>query len=359
MTAKETLENLIADLRRSTSGVEQLKIIAQAWSTVRKLSRKERVELATHVGLEEAKTLLERFGQPGGVSPARLAEAVLKAERAHPGELNRLLSDLRDSEKRAGALRESVRLAEAALVGVEESTSKPEAEAPAPTSLPKPVLKEAADRRDAPPVPPVPAPKKIDQTAKTGPPPATVPALSQPVLKTRPEPAAPPSPSEKEPLDSRPSEEPTEEFAEQPTPKPAARAAPSTPAIQTPPKPSRPSAGPDLALDSEPTLMGRFRRLNRMARQGLAAQAKVETILQAFPAGWPRRRALAALIRTGALTDVDRFLDAVAQFENPRDEFWCVSALAQSRNLTPQEQEKLLSGVSHNSSRRLLKRISG
>ena len=114
---------------------------------------------------------------------------------------------------------------------------------------------------------------------------------------------------------------------------PQARSAP-TQRVSTRPPVARPIAPAESArtlpeeLRSTPSLTGRFRLLRLHADRICAAPADaVRDILDAFPEGWARRRALQALFRAGVPESREAALALVRELERPTDRRWCLRML--------------------------------
>jgi hypothetical protein len=73
---------------------------------------------------------------------------------------------------------------------------------------------------------------------------------------------------------------------------------------------------------------------------------RLRRLVEAFPAGWARRRALSTLLTAGIPTDFDTALGLVGEtLESPTDRRWCLVSLAGGRDLTPHQQETLLASL--------------
>lgn len=345
MSETGQLGGLIQDLRKSNSRIEQLKILTRAWKTVHGLSQTERLELAKHIGMREGLPLLERLGKPGGVSPAALAQAVFKAEQSSPGQLNQILRDLRTPSSRARGIRESVAMLDSVL----EETAPPAKGVQVNSA--QPPLAPPLVRPDHPTV-------SAGSPAESGLEPASVkspPAETQPT-KPKLEPVSQPVASVQPPL--QPPVERESPFA-------------SLNSVQNPSYPETPAWGRPFGLTEENPLpspqamsatawstsglMKSFRKLDQMIDRESGLEDRLESVLAGLPPGWPRRRALAQLIRTGAVSETSSILAAIAALPSQFDEFWCLSAWLHANEPNRAELEEALRQTRGPAGRRLLK----
>lgn len=102
-------------------------------------------------------------------------------------------------------------------------------------------------------------------------------------------------------------------------------------------------------------LTARFRLLRRrIAEIRRLSPADLRAVLEAFPDGWARRRALVDLIEAGVperTADVLSLLDAL---QSPGDRSWCLGTLADARKLSADERAALLQAAPTAAGRRRL-----
>jgi hypothetical protein len=223
-------------------------------------------------------------------------------------QLPALLADLRDPRRR------SERLSQGALTAVEAALASAPA-APAPKPVPPPPAPVA------PPVPaPVAAPPEPVPVAPPAPPPIVAPPVVEPVVEPPPPPKSPP-------------------------PAPPIRIADGTLAAK---------------LAEARSLTARFHVLRRHLADanGLPADG-LRSIVEAFPDGWARRRALVELLRHGAPAGLGDALGLVAALGSERDRLWCLGTLAEDRALGSQDRETLLAAAPTPTARRRLERRLG
>ena len=236
-----------------------------------------------------------------------------KAQVKGTPHLPELISDLRDPQRRTERLKQGAQaVVQEALAGPPRTAPEPPRPKPAPVAAP------------APPPPPPPAP--VAMTAA-------------------PEPLSPPPPA--------------------PAPPPAvAPPAPEPPTVQAAPParpepPVRPPAESPLVgrLAEASSLTARFQVLRRgMAEtRGLSGEA-LRPVIEAFPDGWARRRALLELLRSGSPIAFRDALGLVETLGSERDRAWCLGALAEDRILAGPDREALLAAVPSPAARRRMER---
>jgi hypothetical protein len=327
--------DLLLQIKEAKSPLARVRVVARAWRAVRSLTPKQRYEVAAQLGLDGADDLIEAIAAHQGTTPpAELMKAVNEVQQMDPATLKSIASRVRDPQQRGGVLKEGLQAIEAALAG---PPAKPAPAPPraAPAALPvtaKPAtswpLREAppAARPSPPPPPSAPAPVLA---------PAPVPA---PAPATPPAPVPVAAPAAPAPAPVRP-------------PEPAPPPRPSIPSAPAPP--ARPALAEHLA--ALPALIVRFRHLRRHLDQvrGLSS-ADLRGVLEVFPDGWARRRALSELIGAGVPARTADVLSLVDALQSPGDRAWCLGALADSRTLSSDERSALLQAAATPAGRRRL-----
>lgn len=323
MQPPSTLPELVAQLGRTYSPFERLKILIRAWALLRKMTPEERMTVAAQLGLDHADDLVEAIAKRSGTqaSPA-LISLIEKAQVKGTAQLPGLIADLRDPGKRAERLRQEAQtLLEEAVPAQPAPSAVPPPPAPQPKAPPPPVPPVAT----APPQPPAPPP----------------PQAPAPVVIAAPEPPSPPPPAEPAPAPKIQETAPVS-----PPPKP-----------QSAPPPVRPTETNPLAaqLALASSLTARFHALRQHLAEVHGASAEpLRSVLEAFPDGWARRRAFLELLRAGVLGSVRDALVLVESLGSERDRLWCLGALADSRSLSDSEKEALLAMVGSAVTRRRL-----
>jgi reactive intermediate/imine deaminase len=108
-------------------------------------------------------------------------------------------------------------------------------------------------------------------------------------------------------------------------------------------------------LAAVPSLTARFRVLRRHLEDlRKASAASLGPVVQAFPDGWARRRALLELFRAGIPGSLEDSLSLVETLESERDRLWCLGALTEAREIAEPERDTLLAAVSSPTARRRL-----
>lgn len=300
--APETLPELLHQLGSTYSPFERLKILSRAWHLLRTMTPQERLVVGTQLGLDHADEVVEAVAKRSGheASPA-LISMIEEAQTQGTAHLPELIADLRDPHRRTERLKQGAQaVVEGALA------------APPPSAKPAPL--RPLPPIEAAPIPPAPKP------APEPPPPA-------------PEPVAPPPP-------------PPVQAAPPPPPKPQPQ-----PVLQ---KTDGVLAG---KLAEAPSLNSRFHVLRRHLKEALGLSGEeLRPVLEAFPDGWARRRALLELLRSGAPAGLEEALGLVEALGAERDRAWCLGALADERPLSARDREALLAAVPTQAARR---RIEG
>lgn len=312
MEPPSTLPDLVDQLGRTHSPFERLKILGRAWKLLRSMTPDQRMLVAARLGLDHADDVVEAIAKRSGqqASPA-LISMIERAQAKGTPHLPELIADLRDPKRRIERLKQgAVAVAEGALSG-EAAPQAPRSTAATP---PKPQ-----------PAPP-PAPPRREEAAQ--------PVLGQAVPAAIPEPAPPPPPPA-----------PPVSKASPPRPEPVLSASDSSLAAR---------------LAEAPALTSRFRLLRRHLGDARGTSAAgLRSVLEGFPDGWARRRALLALLRGGFPVS---FRDALALVETlgaDRDRLWCLGALADSGNVQEGDREALLAVAGSPTARRRLERRLG
>ncbi|MEP0775313.1 MAG: hypothetical protein HRF46_13225 [Acidobacteriota bacterium] len=328
MSDATELGDLLFQLRAVDTPLKKLKVLAHAWRTVRRLTPRERRDIAAHIGLEEAERLIEQMGMKNGpITPALLLEAIHGAEQADPVKLRALLASLRDREARRELLQQGLAAASAALA------PEPAAAMPSPPWLP-PALGE----------------EPIDE------------ALREKADESR-EPRASPSPPPPPPRD----EPPFTHSNELVTPTNPVNATARPPEANPPwgePLASLPVAEKSQSLRHAlpPTgqrlpgmLLNRLVALHR-DRHRLASLPFAErlALAECFPDGWQRRRAVQALLAASTSPDPEETVALLATLAAERDRIWCVSQLLATGNVREPQLDQLLALIDSPRARRRL-----
>jgi len=334
----QTLPELLQQLKRTFSPYERLKILGRAWGLLRQMTPDERIQAATLLGLDNADELVESIAARSGKAPDQeVLSMIEKAQRKGTAALPQLLTALRDPKQRDATLKQGMAALEGAFLE------------PPPLPTARPAPPPAAPPAPAPVAPPPVAPPPVAVAPQ--PPPKTAVAVS-PVLPTTPPPSLPipavPAPApvlvEVKPVEVKPVE--VKPVTPPQSPRPA-------------PEPARPSGDGALAgrLAETPSLLGRFRLLRRHEEDaGKLSIVDLRALLDGFPDGWARRRALLDLLRAGTPDGLRDALSLVESLASERDRLWCLGALADSRRLSAGEREALLGAVASPTARRRLER---
>jgi hypothetical protein len=95
-------------------------------------------------------------------------------------------------------------------------------------------------------------------------------------------------------------------------------------------------------IDREPMLIRRFRILRQRVDEarGLSAR-QLRDLIELFPPGWGRRRALDALLERGIPGSLNKAIFLIEQLRSESDRRWCVRTLLHEWKLTDEEKALL------------------
>jgi hypothetical protein len=337
MAVSRELETLLRELRSVRSPIQRMRILALGWRTVRRLTPLERKKIASQLGVKGLDAVLEKLGRKGdGISPAELLQVLEKADDLDGSKLRRLVGDLRDPERRNNLLRHGLDYVEDRL-GAEEveeidepSPEKAMERTAKPEEIEVPVVAPA----------PRPAPPAIEEEEAEGEPPK----IEAELLESEQVGHEPELPAQELPAAEVP-----------PPPRPVVSAPPPAvvEATMPPEEPERidEETEPIAAQDAAPTpgekmnalpLTKRFRLLRRLL-EGEAAIGidRAAELLEAFPDGWARRRALLTMLHAGAPSTTGDALELIERLERPADRRWCALALFEARSLSETDSRRL------------------
>jgi hypothetical protein len=377
MDASDELVWLINQLRNTPEPRERLRLLALGWRSLKDLGPADRVRLARELGFDGAERLVEQLSRRGGVSPSGLLAALRGAEDADYGQLRTMVKGLLDPGKRAetidrladeavARLSDDGALDAAEVVDAVKAASSPEPEYPSSPFLPPPPTRDhgqrqpgveptlaaalAAAERDA---------EQAGQELREPAPPEEEPAAETDVAETELEPEAESRAPETEEV-SEP-EEPEFEIRAEPEPaaapveasvdEPARERGKTVEAEPTAPPPPR--REPDVGvrdsvafLAEEPSVLRRLRKLAAIVETLPDAGVwRLQELIELFPPGWARRRAVETLFRAGLPGDLSSALDMVNALEDGGQRLWVMSTLALSRSFDDDEREELLAAA--------------
>jgi len=341
---------LINQIRNTSLPRERLRLLALGWRTLRGLSTADRIAVARELGFDGAEQLVEQLARRGGASPSLLLQALESLKSADPDRIGDLVRALTDPDQRAGS---ADRLMDAAADWLEEEVA----------------LAEAADRDE------LPGGELED--------------IEQPVIEVQPLP--PPAPPEvvdvQPPVDVVHEERAAVEAVEVDDEETADEAAPA-PTVDEGEAPEHPRV-PDTnekvreAVVEEPLVLAEERVVTRSAPDlesvtvTLAAATRLgsrfrvlaesvddlegasvgllDAVVEAFPSGWARRRAIEVLLRAGVPRALGDALELISNLERPSERMWALTTLATSRDLNKDERDAVIAAASSPSFRRRLR----
>ena len=327
---------LIRKLRTVRSPVGRVRLLARSWRTVRSLSPANKREIAARFGLKGIEEILERLGKKrGGIVPSDLLKALDLIDEQDPTGIEQIIDVVRDSQRRREPALRALDVPESRLEGDDDLQ---EAEDPERSSEEKRTARAAPAMAPDPP----PASAVLPETAT----PDTLPAAS--VL---PETAASPGPPVPREV---PTPVPTSvpaamlHVARKPQASSAAATPPAAPVATSKEAPAvdlAPAGARDLEkrLEAAPSLIVRFRILSGFLvdRPRLDDPDEIRSALALFPAGWPRRRALASILKSGSPDDLDVALALIGELGQPSDRRWCSRTLLHSREMSEEDRSQI------------------
>jgi hypothetical protein len=365
MSTQHKLNALLFELQTARSPLAQAKILARAWRTVRELSPTDRKLLARHAGFDGAEEILEGLARKkSGVAPAMLLQVLSNARGTDASTLRNIMSAFRDPSRRDEAVSQSLDLVadlmrdEESAAEVGETLDGEETLEPAVEETPDEALEalRAAEGQEE---------GDLDKTGKSTPleteprfeiepdtPPEPPPALSVPAVV----PESEPIPGKPEPIkplavDWSRWDSTDERLHPASTPRPEIRPAFSTPGA---PRIGRVAAAATVGVES--SVLARLRALQRALPELAGSKvAALTELIEAFPDGWARRRALSALIEAGIPENAEDTVTLVASvLGRELDRRWCLRVLAARGDLRGASLDRANELLSSPSARRRL-----
>jgi hypothetical protein len=375
MGAQRELNALLFELQAAASPLERAKILARAWRTVRDLNAVDRRLLVRHAGFEGAEQIVEGLvARRGGVAPALLLRMLGNARSSDGAALGELLQSLKDPERREGLADQGVRVAAELL---REPAPEPPREAVDEAKRASRDIDEiaaAAAEEALAALHAIDSPGGVDEPGegKAAEPPSTDETAHRhasrpapgPGLARHPRTAGPP-PRAPEAGSTEPEEDPPRHSAapgwrtlsERPATPPAS--APET-AAEGAPRRKGDAASFDAAmvfsaLGADDSVVSRLLVLHREpgAFRG-SSTATLRELLLSFPDGWPRRRALMSLIRSGVVAAPEGAVELAATLEREPDRRWCLALVAAGTALKGPALQRALELVDSTSAKRRL-----
>jgi hypothetical protein len=362
VSSQQQLTALLYELQHAKSPLAQARVLARAWRTLRELSPTDRRLLARNVGFDGSEEILEGLAKrKGGLAPAVLLQALANARSTDASAVSELIAAIRDPQRRHEAVERGVALAD-------ELLASPEAEEP-PVEVVEALggLQAVRELAEESPEEALAALNALEADR------AEQSETSDAALEME-EASAPEFASDatvRERSGPQPTPEPATALSRRKPPPPpvvdwsrwqsASESHSSTPD-------SRPGVGPSVAdvgsrrfearavmgaMGAEQSTFSQLRVLRR--ELGGFYGSSVSTLLEmvaAFPDGWPRRRALCALLEAGIPDDPHDALELIGSLEREIDRRWCLGILARRGELKGQRLDRALELLSSSSSRR-------
>jgi len=323
MGTQQKLTALLYELQHARSPLAQARVLARAWRTVRELSPTDRRLLARHAGFDGAEDILEGLSRrKGGLAPAMLLRVLANARGTDGSTVSELLAAFRDPERRGEAVSLGAELASDLLAEPPPEEATPEIggaieELQAVEGSIIETPEEALAALNAL------GPEQDDEIVETGP---------EPVPEPEPDPVPEPEPEAQPPplvVDWSRWREPTASIRPAPTPREEMR----------PPASDRSSRRFEAravmgAMGAQQSVFSQLRVLRRELSGFAGSSADtLRELIESFPDGWARRRALSALLENGIPSETRNALELVSCLDRELDRRWCLGLLARRGDL--------------------------
>jgi hypothetical protein len=361
---------LIQRMRTTPSRRGRLRLAIEGWKTIRDLSPTDRLLVARELGIDGAEQLVEEIAKRRGGSVEQALESLRLSDDSEQVGLGDIVRGLVEPSSRKSTID---RLLDAASTwvadldtlkeGPQQITQEGESAGPEHGEIPV----EPVELHE--PVPPIlpPVPEEGEEAAEQdefleeetagddAPPEEVSEVVSE---EAEPEPVE----AEEKPEEPAPDEvEDAPSVAEAPPPE-----SPPTVAEKTPvEKVERASVFQRAELDlpgvvaglaAQRSLSGRLGALTRSLPELAGARTEeIHTLLESFPEGWARRRALVTLLRAGLPAELGDALDLIRGLDRESARMWALTALASRPDLSPADREILLEAATTPAMRRRLK----
>ena len=319
------LAALLHSLSAATSPLQRAQLLARGWRTIRRMSPRELTDLARRAGFDGAEQLLEGLARrKGKLDPAALLGLLHRARDTDGKQLLEFRRTLRDPKRRREMIDGGIDALAARLAGPgDDNDAEPAAESVAGASPAEPVPAELPPDG---PAPVEPAPVEL-------PPKEAAPADRAPVE---------PPPAEPKPVgDTSADAGVAEPLPAEPAPIEAVVPAAAVTVVARPVK----TFGSDELLhrlDQAGLLIHRLRVLDREAARARDLNAEqLERLLERFPAGWARRRALSRLLRERIPADLGQALALIDGLPSSAARRWCVGTIRTTWPLTSVERARV------------------
>jgi hypothetical protein len=354
MSTQRKLTALLHELQHAKSPLAQARVLARSWRTLRDLSPTDRRLLARHAGFDGAEDFLEGLGQrKGGLAPAMLLRVLANARGTDGSAVSELLAAVRDPQRRDEALSLGAELASDLLAepppdnGPEEIDGAFDEQQAVEASIietPKEALAALnvfdAEKTEGMDAEPVPEPETdVNDEAE-----------EEPIPIPEPE-TPPPSPM----VDWSRWHGATESRRPAPAPREASRPSISDTGLRR--FEARAVMG---EMGAQKFVFSQLRLLRReLSGFTGSSTGTLSELIEAFPDGWARRRALCALLEAGIPGEIGDALKLVACLAREFDRRWCLSLLGRRGDLRGSSLSRALEMVDSGYSKRRLAALAG
>jgi len=310
MATPREIVRLFEQVRDVTSPVQRVKLLARGWKSLRRMDRSQIRMLASQLGFEGAEDLLSRLARGRGIDVRLVTQALRRAQDADPSEVKEFIAALGDPERQAQLLSQGAQLVVDQI--------DPEVDEPAEPQAPVAATLKTSPGDEKPAI----------ETTPPPPPPPTTPQPARPEPRMAPVvEAPPPAPTDPPPV-----------RVQSP---PARRPAPRKVVVEAARQPGGATPLIELLLEERSPIV-RFRVLaNGIEDLRGEDVERLHDLLECFPAGWQRRRALAKLLHRRIPGELHRAVFLIERLEDPFAERWCASVVLDRWDLEPHERDAI------------------
>jgi hypothetical protein len=342
MNSQRKLTALLYELQHARSPLAQARVLARAWRTVRELSPTDRRLLARNAGFDGAEEILEGLSRrKGGLAPATLLRVLANARGTDGSAVSELLAAFRDPERRGEAISLGAELA-SDLLG----------EPPADEATPE--IGDAIEELQAVEASIIETPEEA-LAALT----ALEPEADDDEVGTEPEPEPEPDPIPAPEAEAQPPP-PVVDWSRWREPTAIMKPAPTPREEMRPPGSERSTRRFEAravmgAMGAQKSVFSQLRVLRREL-SGFAGSRTdtLRELIETFPDGWARRRALSALLENGIPSETRNALELVSCLDRELDRRWCLGLLARRGDLRGANLDRALELLESEYSKRRL-----
>ncbi|MCG6950053.1 MAG: hypothetical protein LJE93_14170 [Acidobacteria bacterium] len=366
MSTQRKLTELLRELQQARSPLAQARIVARAWRTVREISPTDRRLLARHLAFDGAEEILDALARrKGGMAPSALLRGLAEARAADGSKLQEMVAAIRDPE----------RLEEVVVAGADLATSVLEDETDGEAA------RESFELIDSPQAAENIAPEVPETNGRDR-------ETASPEMAPRGEASLAAKPEDKaEVTDETPNGRATVSEVEplRELPGPPQKPAPLMVDWSRWDSNRKESAAPPESQPYQDVLAGETPGTGDFGRHGGIGAAvegasvlprllafrrhiressgtgfdELQSLVESFPDGWMRRRAICAVFDEGIADRIDDALELVSSLGRESDRRWCLCVLAARGLLQGESLEGALALLDSRFARKRVEHLAG